>query len=269
MSTLPKLAIVGLTFFALAGCSDSTQPEADTAPELPPVQSLSIDLGFFRDNRAVGLSETAQAARLNFINALVRVDFLNVAVLTALAPPSAVFALAIHSVPTRDDDGAYLWIYTWREGGQDHQIRLRGLPVETRVEWELAIARAGVPAEVWFHGESHTDRDEGFWVFRDFEEAGDPEVFRIEWEVDEATARLDLINQDANDPDVGDELRYSVNGSLGMVEFQDESDGMTWDIQWDEADGSGSLMVPDYRNGERSCWDGEQEDVSCAAAAAE
>ena len=109
--------------------------------------------------------------------------------------------------------------------------------------------------------------NEGFWVFTDFRREGDPDVLRVDWTAaSESDARLDLENIDAANPDFGDELGYLTEGSGRSMEFFDASNDMTWDIRWNQADGSGSLMVPGYNGGQRSCWDENQEDTSCAAA---
>jgi hypothetical protein len=254
---------------AMFGCTNNTEPESP-APDLPPLQSMQMDLSFFGDPGTAGAAAAAAEAtglKLNFLNAAVRAAFVNVAVITVLTPPSLAFAAAIHTFPSYDD-GSYLWIYTWVDNGQDHQIRLRGTPDGNRVDWELYVVLPGAEAELWFRGQSHTDRDEGYWVFSDFTAPGDPEVLRIDWDVNSETdAELRFLNIHAGREEEGDELRYRVDGPMHSIEFSDASTGEDWDIIWNEVDGSGSLRVPGYNNGERACWDTDQNDVVCGPAA--
>lgn len=255
---------------ALAGCGETTDPTSQAqAPELPPVQSMQMDLSFFNAQEQAGVAETAEAQtlKLNFLNAAVRAAYVNVAVVTILAPPTLAFSAALHTIPSRDGDG-YIWIYTWVDQGLDYQVRLRGTPNGEYVDWELYVVLPGQPAELWFTGQSHTQRDEGHWLFRDFTAPGDPEVLRVDWDVtDEHDAMLDLTNVQAGGEEEGDRLRYRVEGALHSIEFADASTGEDWDIIWNGADGTGSLRVPDYNNGERACWDENQFDTQCSAAA--
>jgi hypothetical protein len=263
--------VLGVLVAAIAaGCGETTEPETD-APQLPPLQSMQMDLSFFTEGSGQGAAPTAAepaGTKLNFLNAVVRAAFVNVAVVTVLTPPALAFSAALHTFPSREDDGSYLWIYTWVHQGQDHQIRLRGTPAGVHVDWELYVVLPGHEAQLWFSGRSYRDRDEGFWVFRDFSAEGDPEVLRIDWEVNsEQDATLEFRNIHAGSDEEGDELRYRAEGPMNSIEFLDASSTETWDIIWNEADGSGSLQVPDYNNGQRACWDTNQDDASCPEAA--
>jgi len=75
---------VALSVGAVA-CGDAVEPQAE-APQLPPVESLNLDLGFFETLNSPQLSESG--THLNFLNAAVRAAYINVAVVTVLTPPS-------------------------------------------------------------------------------------------------------------------------------------------------------------------------------------
>lgn len=251
--------VVSLSMF---GCGDSGEPQTD-APGLPPVESMSLDLGFFESNNTAAL-RAAEHEHLNFLNAAIRVAYIHAAVVHALIPPTTAFALAIHSVPTLQDDGSYLWVFTWNDQGQEHQIRLRGMVEEDWVEWDLYLVPSGQDPEPWFSGRSHRDRDEGFWVFRDFTREGDPEVLQIDWDLtQENHANLALENIDVDGEDYGDRLEFLGIGANRSMEFIDSSDDMTWFIEWNEVNHSGSLMVPDYNDGNRACWNNQLVNVEC------
>ena len=98
---------------------------ASGAPELPPMSTMVFDLDFLglevpevsqqsiETGRPVAdeLRAAASANRTNFINAFVRVIYVQLLTLDALEEPVAAFALAIHSVPQQQEDGSWLWTY--------------------------------------------------------------------------------------------------------------------------------------------------------------
>lgn len=251
------------------GCTDDTSSKPESAaPDLPPVESMKMDLSFFMDPGGEGFAqgeEKAAGTKLNFLNAAVRAAFINVTVITVLTPPSLAFAAAIHTFPSHQDDGSYLWIYTWVEGDEEYQIRLYGKLDGDWVDWELFVSLpSDTDPELWFSGRSHMDRDEGHWTFRDFTIEGDPEVLRIDWRVvSDEDATLDFTNIRDGHEEEGDELRYRTDGALHSIEYYDDSDTETWDIIWNENDGTGSLRFPDYNDSQRACWDSDQEDIDC------
>jgi hypothetical protein len=275
---LPRIKFGGWTVLsvvlavALSGCGDAPiEPGSESladAPELPPLESMQMDLSFFGTPGQAPTSD-AEGLKLNFLNAAVRAAYVNVTVVTIMTPPTLAFAAAIHTYPSYVD-GSYLWIYTWVDGGQDHQIRLLGTPMGNHVDWKLSVALPGADPELWFSGQSRTDRDQGYWLFRDFTAEGDPEVLRMDWEVNsDVDAFLTFRNVYVGHEEEGDELRYRADGAMRSIEFADVSTGDDWDIIWNEGNGSGSLRVPDYKDGVRACWDNNQFDVECAANAAE
>jgi hypothetical protein len=278
---LPRIKFGGWAVLSLvlavtfSGCGDTpTDPLSEgsgpvsEAPELPPLESMQMDLSFFGNPGETPTSD-AEGLKLNFINAAVRAAYINVTVATIMTPPTLAFAAAIHTYPSYED-GTYIWIYTWVDQGQDHQIRLLGTPMGNYVDWKLYVTLPGADPELWFSGQSRTDRDQGYWLFRDFTEAGDPEVLRVDWEVNsDIDAFLTFRNVHVGHEEEGDELRYRADGAMRSIEFADASTGEDWDIIWNEADGSGSLRVPDYNDGVRACWDTNQFDVECAASAAD
>ena len=250
----------------LSGCGESTEPRT-SAPDLPPLESMRMDLSFFGDGEQRAAASAPEGTKLNFLNAAVRAALVNVTVVTALTPPTLAFAAAVHTIPSQEGD-SYIWIYTWVHEGQDYQVRLRGTPAGDHVDWELRVVLPDAEAELWFSGRSYSERDEGFWVFRDFTAPGDPEILRIDWNVvSEDDALLAFRNVQVGHEEEGDLLQYRADGSARMIIFEDFSSGEEWDIVWDGSDGSGSLRVPGYNHGERACWDSGQNDVACGDAA--
>ena len=101
-------------------------------------------------------------------------------------------------------------------------------------------------------------------VFQDFTREGDPEVLRIDWDfTQENHAYLMLENSDDAGEDVGDRLTFQSTGANRSMDFVDVSSGLVWFIEWNEVNHSGSLMVPNYNDGNRACWDNNLVNVEC------
>ena len=128
-----------------------------------------------------------------------------------MTPPVSAFAVALHTVPSPQDDGSYLWIYTWVNGDEEAQIRLRGRQVDaSRVEWEMRVSSTyyGFENELWFEGETWSDANEGVWRFHDAERDG-AHVARLEWGADAEGNFLRLVDT-LDHPD--DSLEYPRRG---------------------------------------------------------
>lgn len=247
------------------GCgSDPVEPSANaSAPRLPDPERLVPDLGFF--DQGAALSDKEAGAKTHFVNAYLRVVVVDALTRLVLAPPVTAFAVALHTVPSRQPDGSWLWVYTWVNGPEEAQIRLRGHEVGAVVQWELRVtALSNEPAYdnvLWFEGETARDGAEGSWTFHDPELAGNPAVGALTWGDDVAGEFLTL--ECLYGDDLGDLLTYRHDAPVCIVGFHDGGSGDDYDIRWDEVDGSGSLLVPDYNGGERACWDTRQNDTVC------
>lgn len=265
----------------LAGCrgDDPAGPEPSEPPVLPAPERLTFDLDFF-EQRGKALAEidpsgqatpgadAAAGTKLNFVNAVVRVAVIKVVGDLVLAPPIAAFSLALLTVPSPQGDGSYLWVYTYVDGDEEAQVRLRGTPQGDRVLWELRVSSTDEepPLEnvLWFEGETWRQGQAGFWRFHDFHLEGEPVVARIDWDVSHEGRQLVFTNLDDNP---GDTMSFRTSGPRCGIEYFDASEGMTWFIRWNVEVGNGSLRAPDYNGGEEACWDEDQNDVECPPAA--
>ena len=256
-----------LLVLLVAGCSDEmpvgpTAGAGDTgvAPVLPAPERLNFDFSFFADNPVM-----ERGSKRNFFNAYVRAVTVSAITHIVLTPPVLAFSLALHTVPSPQPDGSFIWVYTYVDGDEEAQIRLRGLPDGDRVIWELRIknlyASPPVDNEVWFEGETWSDGDAGFWRFYDFNLPGDPLVARIDWGDDADGEFLRFTDLYENPQDT---LEYRSHGHLGSITFVDaDTPEEEWFIRWNELDGTGSLKAPRYNGGEEACWDENQNDCVC------
>lgn len=276
---LATLALLALFVPLLAGCGkEPTAPPtaANQPPPVPPASSLDFDFGFFEQHGAAqtfaahptGADEAT--AKSNWINAVVRVVYLNLTVADLFAPPVAALGAALNTQPVLGDDGWFTWTYSFTDKGHDVTLRLRGRIEGATVLWRMQVTdpQASPPMQdfLWFTGETRLQNDRGTWIFNDRRDGQAVAVARIDWNnAGERDRSLTFRNVDAASPDLGDQLEYRVADALVSVTFHDASAPSDYDITWNELDGTGSLRVPDYHNGERACWDEHQEDRVCPA----
>ncbi|MFH1754073.1 MAG: hypothetical protein ABIA59_00065 [Candidatus Latescibacterota bacterium] len=293
-STISRLGlIIILTLAAFVGCnsSDPVLPiEEDQPPALPAASTMNLDLSFF-DSAQAGESSVINGApapellaqfptRHNFINAAVRVLVVHMVACAAVQPPVAAFVIAVHSVPQRQADGSWLWTYIIVDEEIEYSIYLRGNNVGEHTEWSMRVSSSDpeMPLDhfLWFDGEAMNDDSEGFWQFYLPEEAIVPAAargaydtsgvpfLRIDWHnLSNDTHRLTFLLNAEGHADEGDSIEFFTSNDICYLEHYDASKSATANITW-YADGSGYILVPDYNNGEKACWDTQQYDVDCS-----
>ena len=89
------------------------------------------------------------------------------------------------------------------------------------------------------------------------------ECIRIDWEhrEDEERGLMFLVNEDGSQWE-GSTLTYFDSPAGSSVDFFDSSTGDSGIIWW-YPDCSGSIQWPDYRDGEKYCWDSLHNDTVC------
>lgn len=270
--TPPLAAALAITCLLLAGCGNGADvnpvtPPAAVAPALPDAAKLAVDLGFFAD----GAQAAKASGQANFFNAYLRAVLVGAMTDLVLAPPVAAFALAVDTVPSRQDDGSWIWVYTFVDGDQEAQVRLRGLPDRDAqgdlVRWQMRVtlhdAHHDLERALWFDGTTRRDGNEGDWTFYDLDQPAAPAAASLTW--NHTAARHELHLEALQGPDAGDALTFSVAGPEHRIDFNDGGSDATWFVRWNALDGTGSLQVPDYNGGREACWDEQRYDVECGA----
>jgi hypothetical protein len=253
------------------------------APQLPEMSTMVFDVQFFDieppqvSQQSIELGkpdgnelQAAEAAnRTNFINAFVRVLFVQLLTYDALEEPIGAFALAIHSIPQQQEDGSWLWTYIFVENGVEYSIFLYGTPDrdDEYVDWRMEVS-SNDPSNtldhfVWFDGRTYNDDTHGYWQFYD---PSLPEPYtsaRIDWQNPSRTEhRLAVEINGPDHPDYGDTLVFFESSFLATLDHYDAGEDRHGNITF-RPDGSGSITVADYNDGETACWDTEQINTDC------
>jgi hypothetical protein len=169
--------------------------------------------------------------------------------------------VALHTVPRVQDDGSWVWSYVWNGYRHPLRIALRGIPAGERVEWEMRIGAGGdVPTALWFGGATSGDGGAGRWEFYDLDDPARPVCGEVAWGEDAGGRFLEFTSREPES--YGDVLRFLDADPDFAITLGPETGGDPWFIHWN-ADGTGSLKVPDYNDGEEACWDRWQENVDC------
>ena len=267
LKLLTLLAVLTITV-ALAGCASDDSPTApiaptDQAPILPDPGLVTFDFSFFEQGSDIEANKSLDEYE-NFLNAYLRVALLEVIARIVMTPPVAAFSLALHTPPSLQDDGSWIWVYTFVDGDEEAQIRLRGLPLNNGVEWELRVTLAGrepeLDNEIWFTGTTSDDGETGTWTFRDLDDPAFPISGEIAWG-DNAAGRFLRFTSLGGD-DVGDTLEFQDADPRYTITYMDADLDETLHIEW-FADGHGNLTVPDFNDGEQACWDTDLRNVVC------
>jgi hypothetical protein len=293
-SRFSKMGLIMLVvLLAGVGCNsnDPIMPvEEEQPPELPTAATMTMDLSLFEtaqlnENAIVnGAPSQEILAQLptkhNFINAAVRVLVVHLIACDALKDPVAAFVIALHSVPQKQADGSWLWTYIFVDEDIEYSIYLRGKDAGDYTEWSMRVSSSDpqMPLDhfLWFDGEAMKDDSEGFWQFYLPEEAVIPAAvagafdtpgvpfIRIDWQnLSNDTHTLNFLVNAEGHVDEGDMIEFYDSPDMCYLEHYDASEGITGNITW-YSDGSGSIQVPGYINGEKGCWDTHQYDVDCA-----
>lgn len=252
-----------LAFATLPGC------RAD-GPPLPPAESMSIDISAFNNSA----KSDAPGLQTHFNAAALRVGLLNTWVVVALAVPRLVFAAALSTEPTFEDN-KWVWSFDATQAGKPLNATLTGAfdtKNDTGTTLELAMnvtcGHCKVPTDNfrWYTGTFLTGERKGHWQFFNPEiTTADQTFVRIDWEVTDERHRTLTFTNGRTDghEDAGDIIKYERAGDKLSVNVHDASKKLDFAAEIDTATGAGWLQVPDFNKGEKGCWGADRKNVAC------
>ncbi len=268
MNRIIKVSMVGCALLMVTACEKNPAESKKQAPQLPPAETMTVDLSMFTKNAA--LAKAVDTTKSHFTNAALRVGIINIFVVLGLSAPVATFAAAASQQPVLKSDGKFHWIYQVQSGGYTYQADLAGYVQagEPKIKWEMAITapttKPALSDFLWYDGWSNLTNTEGQWHFYD---AASPaihaEVIQLDWSYRGLSDRsATFTNVSANPQATGDILEYRVSGTGCSVSFYDKSEDITAIIAWDSITTAGYLQVPDYNDGEVAYWDENHNNVN-------
>lgn len=271
---MKKLAVIAMSVFcAILLCGCQKEEYSKTAPALPPVESIKIDLSSFNtptkaDCRNEYFAYVVDHILNNWQN--IFEQLINI--------PIEGFEQFVKITPVQKSNGTWLWQCEVKDGFTTYTVSLVGREKRDAVEWELSVSSEGlitVKNFVWLTGESSKDGREGEWrVVSGPTDIISPTDVAVEshWECDvnrvitkvELTYKLDhcfvCLNPFQNDSRItymrsatSEEYDHSVQTYYNQL-------GLGWwsaDVEWNAENGAGRVMCSSkWNDGAWHSWPG-------------
>lgn len=274
----PVIIAICAIMMIFIGCGEDTDEEADVnngsatgAPPLPPDESMNVDMSLFEEN-LIGAPSTAALSVRNFAYAVTAATTVSSAIVVAITPPATLFAAARLVEPVEQDDGSWLWSFSIKINGVTFGAKLTGTEKLNKNLWSMVVStdaplRPAIDFE-WYRGESTEMNIAGSWEFFDLQTPTEQNpTVKIDWSVgivdEEATLTLENVDPRPDSEYSGDVLQYNATLQAASITFNDASKNELWEMFWDIDTGAGSIIAPNYNDGEKACWDSNKRDVVC------
>lgn len=261
--------LILLIILSFTSCEkNATEPGRNSPPPLPPAQSMQMNLSLFDSSPNNMLAKTA-LSKDHFFAAFWRVFIINTTVRVAAIAPTAIFVAAVHQQPQLKADGKFHWIYTVTHNNETFIADLAGW-IDTpasEIVWEMYVSstthKPVLDKFLWYEGRATIENKEGWWLFYD-DKAPDSrtKVLKIDWKApDPKFNELVLSNIKQGSTEYGDTLTYVKDNEENFLIFYDASETKINTIYWNTATGAGFIEWFDYKDGARSYWDEQQNDI--------
>ena len=255
------ILVVVVLVIGVGRSEESIKPE-ETAPQFPPTDLLRLD--YFTRFTESALYKQKPVRCFHFDMArknVIEIEILIKAVL--FPPPKFYFDFGGSQTLTRVDDTTWLWTFSNVEG---NNISLTAHLVSSdSVEWVIRGKSNTLTNFLWYIGRCNRDATGGWWRNNEFTNSKIkiPEYW-ISWSRNTAdtTGSIMLVNIDDSDPDYGDTVSYSVNGTVVSTRFYFVGWPRpgNWTIVWDRVAHYGYIIYP---YGWRGCWDADLHCIDC------
>jgi len=251
------------------GCKKKNNP--GIPPDLPPVESMSIDFSNF-----TGVKKSLEilpgqkgTENSNWEFAATVAGIWRVIIGTTLAVPVASFQMAVEQQPEYISDNTWQWSYNVTVGDVTYQARLTGKTQTGNVEWKMYITKTGSYNDfLWFEGSSRSDGSGGQWILYQSNEYP-VQILQIDWTKsgDEVgTIKYTFIKP--SDPFQSSYIEYGLTSSTlnayysihyyNGVKFSDV------DVEWNTTTKEGRVKSLDYLGDANwYCWDSNYVNVLC------
>lgn len=262
-----------LTLFIVIGallataCSDDPASlSSDQPPEIPPVESMTMDFSNF-DNYQQNKEAFAKESNTNFTQAAIRAFVIKTVVDLNLAIPKALLTAASESEAEFNEEGEWVWSYTKNAGNETYEVRLvASQQNEGEINWQFFVTNSGlnINDKLFFNGTTTTDGSQGTWTYYNLMSSSEEAVSVTNWMVSEdgnIDLRLEVISDRFNNE--GDYIEYTFDGTVKNVVFYNADEDATTELQWNVETNAGYIIAPDYNNGEKACWNENFENVAC------
>lgn len=268
-----------LLIFGFVGFN-SCDKNKETAPEIPPYESMVIDFDKLSSNAKSALETDTTA--LNLFTAGLTIVVWNTTLTVTLAVPIASFYASFQDEPEFLGDGTWQWSYDVPGFGNTYHARMTGKLMGDHVKWKMYISRTGLIGShdefLWFEGTSDYSCTSGQWILYHSYEVQEA-ALKIDWKKssDEIgdikyTYVRESNNGLGNQLTAGSYLQYGLTdadlNAFYRLEYNqrnsDAKDIKNVDIEWSLTGYYGRIKSKHYYDDELwHCWDSKGYDTKC------
>jgi hypothetical protein len=266
------IILILLTFLSLiSNCNkDSTRVDETKAPEIPPASTFSMDYSYFSLAGSMVTQEAADPpSNTNWLFAAVNVSVWSSLVTLATIIPAAAFVEAFNHDPVLQDDGSWLWSYSFVAQNITYTANLYGALEKLKVTWKMYITKQGYYISfLWYSGESNLTGTTGQWLLN--MNPAEPSPFlQIGWNrsADNTTGDLKYTNIIPADDDSSSYIFYAATSDTSynrQFDLFSVVNSNTTEIRWHSINKNGRVRDPlHYSDNLWHCWGSARNDVEC------
>lgn len=263
-----RLLLFSITCLLFISCSDDPSTFTDEPPELPPVASMDIDMATLIVSSQAKTTATTQSTDY-YVQAVFRAGFLKRVIDTNLLIPKNLLEAAADTVAQLNDNQQWEWNYQYSGNTNDFAVRLVAERIASSVvNWSFFVTADHLDLEnhLLFSGTTKEEGKEGAWIYNSLQDPeNNQQLSEINWTIQDEEniqLRLDILSDRL--AAAGSYIDFSLDGVQKNLAYYDAGEDTTTAIEWNADTKAGSIIAPDINNGEKACWDEEQENISCS-----
>ena len=267
--------ILSLTMILIfsTGIFPGCKKDKGQAPELPPMESMTIDFSNFSlQKKSVDFIYNQKGAEnSNWEFAASVAGMWNLIVSTTLAVPIATFKLAITNAPVYLSEKTWQWSYSATVLTVVYNARLTGEIRTSDVLWKMFISKegnGGFTDFLWFEGTSKLDGTGGQWkLYQSYQSPG--AILQIDWTKSGnsiGTVKYTYVKNP--DPFRTSFIEYGLtSGALNAYYTIHYYNGLKFsdvNVEWNTTTHNGRLKCFDYLGDDSwYCWDTNKINAIC------
>jgi hypothetical protein len=264
--SITLILIISTGFFA--GC----KKDKGNPPDLPPVESMTIDFSNFTSGKkSVDLTYNQKGtADGSYQFAALVAGVWKLIINTTLIVPVSAFKLAVNQNPSYLDTKTWQWSYDVTVAGVQYKARLTGQIGASDVVWKMYVtntAAGGFTDFVWFDGTSKLDGTGGQWTI--YQSPSSPvAMLQIDWTKTSSsigTIKYSYIKN--GDAFKASTIEYGLTTGTfdayynihyyNNVKFSDVN------VEWNTTSHNGRVKSSDFLDGTWFCWDSNKANSVC------
>jgi hypothetical protein len=271
---MKKLFSLALIIIIAAGSYIGCKKDKGVAPELPPLESMTIDFSNFASLTKSGdqINSTKGTETSNWEFAAFVSGVWRLLLTTELAIPIASFKIAVDQDPSFLSTKTWQWSFNVSAGGDTYKARLTGQIETSDVLWTMYITKEGTngyPEFVWFEGTSKLDGTGGQWTLNKSSASPEP-MLQIDWTKTGSTVgNIKYTYVKTGESFTGSYIEYGLTSATlnafynvhfynnNALKFSDVN------VEWNTTTKNGRVKCTDYLLGEWYCWDSNKINVVC------